>query len=337
MSILSLCDCSTNGLSPCIPSRCRSCGGDCSNNCPTSNINLKAIEKQIQNQVGVYESQYTDVLGTLNIGSNYLGYPKAFALHSSVWGNKFNLRNQSDRRVPHFMKFTNVPTRGNSLRSTITANKPGAMTPGGYGVDVKHGSYARYLGKLKAKELLVQPDLSCAQHSPQGNCTYTGTKQPVCSSSINNKSYRFSIVSTHPDCNTCNTGYECSSKWKTLIHSSLSDVAAHRHSTTSRLYPAGYQSGSDTISFFSSFDTQSEITLDGYTLDITLHYVVFLTEEQSPYDYLIVSDEVQFIYIYHNGINWSVSENSFSEVITARGGDGSFSLLIQTAEFESFS
>ena len=53
------------------------------------------------------------------------------------------------------MQFVNVPTRGNSTKSTITANKPGAMTPGGYGVDVKHGSYARYLGKLKGRTLAL--------------------------------------------------------------------------------------------------------------------------------------------------------------------------------------
>ena len=53
------------------------------------------------------------------------------------------------------MVFINVPTRGNSTRSTITGNKPGAMTPGGYGVDVKHGSYARYLGKLKGRTMAL--------------------------------------------------------------------------------------------------------------------------------------------------------------------------------------
>ena len=31
----------------------------------------------------------------------------------------------------------------------VTAGRPGGMTPGGKGVDVKHGSYARYLNKLK--------------------------------------------------------------------------------------------------------------------------------------------------------------------------------------------
>ena len=43
-----------------------------------------------------------------------------------------------------------VPTRGNSLKSTITSLRPGAMTPGGKGVDVKHGSYARYLAQKKS-------------------------------------------------------------------------------------------------------------------------------------------------------------------------------------------
>ena len=213
MSILSLCDCSTNGLSPCIPTRCRSCGGDCSgNNCPTSNINLKAIEKQIQNQVGVYESQYTDVLAAVTIAQDYLdlsaNLPTGLARPaSSIWGNRFNLRNQSDRReasrtgssistnTAGSTNYVNVPTRGNSTRSTITANKPGAMTPGGYGVDVKHGSYARYLGKIKGQAMALG---TAANVSSMEVCKGPDTdpKPPACSSSINNKSYRFTLVNT---------------------------------------------------------------------------------------------------------------------------------------------
>jgi len=48
------------------------------------------------------------------------------------------------------------PTRGNSLRRTLTSGKPGAGTPGGVGVDVKHDSYARYLNRKKATNLKTQ-------------------------------------------------------------------------------------------------------------------------------------------------------------------------------------
>ena len=57
--------------------------------------------------------------------------------------------NLSDQTVLSISTVT-VPTRGNSLKSTITALRPGAMAPGGKGVDVKHGSYARYLAQKKS-------------------------------------------------------------------------------------------------------------------------------------------------------------------------------------------
>jgi hypothetical protein len=42
------------------------------------------------------------------------------------------------------------PTHGNSLKSTLTSLRPGAGAPAGKGVDIKHNSYARYLGRKKA-------------------------------------------------------------------------------------------------------------------------------------------------------------------------------------------
>ena len=202
MSIINLCDCSSNGLPLYLPYRCMACGEN------SSNINLKTTEKRIQNQTGVHESQYVDILGAFTIASNYLDLSAntAGSGNSSVWGNKFNLKNQSDRRNPHGMQFINVPTHGNSTKSTITANKPGAMTPGGYGVDVKHGSYARYLGKLKGRTLALpnSGDISYAVPNQKNGatCTYTGVKKPVCSTSMNNKMWHFSLITTH-NCN-CN-------------------------------------------------------------------------------------------------------------------------------------
>ena len=46
-----------------------------------------------------------------------------------------------------------IPSHGNTTRGTTTANRPGASRPGGVGVDVKHGSYARYLARKKGKVL----------------------------------------------------------------------------------------------------------------------------------------------------------------------------------------
>ncbi len=61
-----------------------------------------------------------------------------------------NWNQMSDRKIRHEQPHT-VPTRGNTTRTTTTALRPGAMNPGGSGVDVKHNSYNRYINRIKGK------------------------------------------------------------------------------------------------------------------------------------------------------------------------------------------
>jgi len=102
-------------------------------------------QKLIQNTVRVPSSLYTMNLGALNV------YQKP----SLLLGIGVNWNQMSDRALPHYQ--TNSATsqgsfyHGSSLRHTQTRNRPGAGTPGGYGVDIKHNSYYRYLDRLKAK------------------------------------------------------------------------------------------------------------------------------------------------------------------------------------------
>jgi hypothetical protein len=174
--ILISCDCSNNVISNKI-SQCKSCNfSDCSGNC--TSINLKTIEQHIQNQVGVSQSQMIDVKSAIYIGSDYLDNPPDLT-------SNYPFKNMSDRRNASSVSNNNVPTRGNSVRSSITSNKPGSMVPGGKGVDVKHGSYARYLGKLKAPVV--------SRHNGQNNVNDTNI--------FNNKSYRFSIINNNCKCN----------------------------------------------------------------------------------------------------------------------------------------
>jgi hypothetical protein len=59
--------------------------------------------------------------------------------------------NASDRAVAGVVHAV-VPSRGvNSTRSSVTRARPGACSAPGRGVDVKHGSYDRYLAKLKGR------------------------------------------------------------------------------------------------------------------------------------------------------------------------------------------
>jgi hypothetical protein len=68
--------------------------------------------------------------------------------------NGVNWNQMSDRALPANSLVSNitvVPSRGNSTRSSLTRDRPGSQAPGGKGVDMKHGSYARYLARLKGK------------------------------------------------------------------------------------------------------------------------------------------------------------------------------------------
>jgi hypothetical protein len=61
-----------------------------------------------------------------------------------------NWNQMSDRNVAHIQRVI-VPSHGDSTKRTLTRARPGACSAGGVGVDVKHGSYDRYLARLKGK------------------------------------------------------------------------------------------------------------------------------------------------------------------------------------------
>ena len=105
--------------------------------------NAYEIQKQIQDTVRVPSSLYMDNLASLAIYQ----YPAN--------SQRVNWNQSSDRAVPHNQK---TSTSGaNSTRGTVTRCRPNAGCPGGSGCDIKHNSYARYLGRLKGKGLKSQP------------------------------------------------------------------------------------------------------------------------------------------------------------------------------------
>ena len=62
------------------------------------------------------------------------------------------MHNASDKLKTAISK--NTPRHSNSLMRTKYSLRPGAMNPGGIGVDAKHNSYARYLAKKKGGRAL---------------------------------------------------------------------------------------------------------------------------------------------------------------------------------------
>ena len=120
---------------------CRSygCNTNLSANNPASQYQRQKI---IWNTVRVPASLYMSDLGAL---ASY---------ESPLPEFKVNWNQMSDRRNRSFQ-----PTlvaggsfyHASSVKNTITRCRPGAGCPGGYGVDVKHNSYYRYMNRLKAQ------------------------------------------------------------------------------------------------------------------------------------------------------------------------------------------
>jgi len=134
---------------------CKGCSKNLAGYTPAAQYHRQKI---IQNTVRVQASLYTMNLSSLSsyqppyadtqiveqAGTPYIVPPKIY------WNQS------SDRAKPSIQiakTQSGVTYHTSSLRHTITRDRPGAMTPGGTGVDIKHNSYDRYLNRKKAKPL----------------------------------------------------------------------------------------------------------------------------------------------------------------------------------------
>lgn len=131
------------------PIGCRACGNpypDYSHYPNTLPKQDSTFSKVLENTVRVPSSEYTMNKSALNV---YI--PPIINPTKSLYGVNWN--QMSDRAVPGVVK-TNVPSYGNSTRTSITRMRPGSTSAAGKGVDIKHGSYDRYLARLKGKSVL---------------------------------------------------------------------------------------------------------------------------------------------------------------------------------------
>lgn len=104
-----------------------------------SKTDSDATQKRIWKASRVAQSQYLDSISALNV------YEAPLLAHALV-----NWNQMSDRASAGIVK-RNVPSHGNSTKYSITRERPGSQSAPGVGVDVKHGSYHRYLERLKGK------------------------------------------------------------------------------------------------------------------------------------------------------------------------------------------
>jgi hypothetical protein len=130
------CNCNYNVLSQ---TGCVSCL-----NIENTTAKQSLVQKRIWNQVRAPASTYL-----MNLSS--------FTSASQRLASKTNVNwNQMSDSVSAAKQPALNPTHGNSLKRTLTSDRPGAGTPGGAGVDVKHDSYARYLNRKKAVNMKTQ-------------------------------------------------------------------------------------------------------------------------------------------------------------------------------------
>jgi len=151
------CNCGVNNYTN---TQCVSCS--CTDGVCNSINDAISTQKKIWNQVRVPASLFSMNLGALNMASE--------RLKNATLANPLNWNQSSDSFVAS-QQTAYHPTHGNSLKSTLTSMRPGAGAPAGKGVDIKHNSYARYLGRKKAINLRTQSKTSAAALPIQGNKT----------------------------------------------------------------------------------------------------------------------------------------------------------------------
>ena len=120
---------------------CKSYG--CNSNLTSNNpASLYQKQKLIWNTVRVPASLYLSDLGAL------ASYEAPLPVFNVNWNHMSDRRNRSFQ--PNLVAGGSF-YHASSVKNTITRCRPGAGCPGGYGVDVKHNSYYRYMNRLKAQ------------------------------------------------------------------------------------------------------------------------------------------------------------------------------------------
>jgi hypothetical protein len=135
---------------------CRGCYKNIASNDPAM-VNQR--QKIIQKVVRINSSLYTMNIAGLNVyqspSQKYQIVEQAGANYLIPPGLNWNQMSDRSRPAHQVVKTGSGSTYGSSsLRGTKVRNRPGAMSPGGSGVDIKHNSYERYLNRIKGKGLL---------------------------------------------------------------------------------------------------------------------------------------------------------------------------------------
>jgi len=173
--------------------QCKGCSNTTCLTCNRGGSYLDITQKRIWNTVRVSGSEYIMNINSLSVYEQ----PSTESVYNGV-----NWNQMSDRALPanlNISKITVVPSRGNSTKSSITRNRPGSMRPGGKGVDIKHGSYARYLARLKGKGPLRTQNITTIGTNIKNASNQQEAQIIALTNNVNgNKTRSFGIVKAGP-------------------------------------------------------------------------------------------------------------------------------------------
>jgi hypothetical protein len=150
------CNCDYNQLPSYSVAQCVSCSSCTSTTACSEEITQKRIWNQVRTPTSLY---------TMNVGSLTSAAERLQSGSQVNWNQRSDRQNASIQTAYH-------PSHGNSTRTSLTRERPGACAPAGTGVDIKHDSYARYLNRKKAGNLRTQSINTRATKPLQGNKTY---------------------------------------------------------------------------------------------------------------------------------------------------------------------
>lgn len=139
-----------NTKEPIITYSCHNCNKNLASNNPASQYQK---QKLIQKTIRVSSSLYTMNLAGLSTYKRPLSVGQLVEQAGTPYyvPPNINWNQMSDRPIPSIQRVKTASPGASSTKSTIVRHRPGAMSPGGNGVDIKHNSYDRYLNRLKGK------------------------------------------------------------------------------------------------------------------------------------------------------------------------------------------
>ena len=151
---------------------------------------LDQRQKIIQRVVRVDSSQYAMNKSAMAVYQN-----KPRTSSGLRFGELYNYPStMSDRREPHIVKETQAVYRHtNSKHGSKTRGWPGMTSAAGKGVDVKHGSYERYLARKKGA--VLKPGIG-AYNNDDREPTYDEIQEDP-SLTKGGKNVKFSIISNN--------------------------------------------------------------------------------------------------------------------------------------------